>query len=79
MSEFNRFFIIKGKVRWVKKFIRMNVEFDYKTTHLVVSMDNSLNNPTGPNDCLIESINVKDFFNTKREAQLELIIRERFN
>ena len=74
-----KFFITKdNKVRWVKVFITENIEWDDGKTHLVVSMENNLNEANRPSDCKIESIDVGEFFETLKEAQYEIIRKERF-
>lgn len=79
-AEDKRFFIAKdNEIRWIKVFITQNVEFDNHTEHIVVSMGNNLNAATSPKDCLIEGVDIKDCFGSVREAQLEIIIRERFD
>lgn len=75
-----KWFITKdGKdVRWIHTFINYNIIWDNGRTHLVFSMSNDCNSPHGANDGMIESISTKDCFLTKREAQQEILIRERF-
>ncbi len=69
----------KSKVRWAKLFIRKDIEWDCdKITHLIVSMHNNLNAPSGTNDCKIESIQAKNFFRKREEAEIEIMRRERF-
>ena len=74
-----RWFITKdGKnVHWVQSYIKKNIEYDNKINHCIVAMDNNFNSP-GKFGCRIEEINIKDFFSTEKEAQLEIIRRERF-
>jgi hypothetical protein len=79
-----RFFIIKNvnnnlSIRWVHTFIKKDIKWDTKNTHLVVSMKNNFNVPTSPEDCLIENIDVKDFFATEKDAKIEILLRERFD
>jgi hypothetical protein len=78
MNEEKRFFIDGDNVRWVRSFIEKDIEWDYSTTHLVVSMKNNMNKPTSPSDVMVQSVNVKDMFDTLKNAQLEIIRRERF-
>lgn len=79
MEKKKRFFITKeNKVRWVKVFITENISWDDGRTHLVVSMDNNFNEANRPSDCKIESVDVKDFYDTLKEAQIEILRRERF-
>jgi hypothetical protein len=78
MNNEKRFFIDGDKVRWIKCFIEKNIEWDYHSTHLVVSMDNNLNSASRPSDVMVQSVNTKDMFNTLEEAQFEIIRRERF-
>lgn len=74
-----RFFITKNNtVRWVKQFITKNISWDSGKTHLVVSMNNNLNEANRATDCKVESADVNDFFETERDAQLEIFRRERF-
>ena len=78
--ENKRWFIAdKNNVRWVKCFITENLEWDNCFTHLVVSMNNNFNQATGVKDVMVESIDIKNFFATMKEAQMEIIRRERFN
>lgn len=73
-----RWFIYKGKVRWIHTFINHDIHWDDGKTHLVFSMENSYNEPHRPNDGVIESVNVKDCFLSLKDAQDEIIRRERF-
>lgn len=73
-----RWFIKDGKVRWIKTFINADIHWDNGKTHLVFSMDNSYNEPHRPNDGTVESVDTKDCFLTQKEAQMEIIRRERF-
>lgn len=77
-----RWFIsCNNEIRWVHTFVRKNIKYDYNTTHLVVSMDNDLNDAwfNGKGDgCILEEINIKHFFDTKRDCEMEIIRRERF-
>ena len=41
-------------------------------------MNNNLNSLNSPRDCFIENISIKNFFKTLKEAQTEILIRERF-
>jgi hypothetical protein len=82
--EEKRFFIVKDNdnnlsIRWVHTFIRKDIEWDTMNTHLVVSMKNNFNSPTGPKDCLIENVDVKNFFATEKDAKIEILLRERFD
>ena len=67
-----------NEIRWVCQFVSKNIEYDYSTTHIVVSMANNLNSPY-LKGCLLEEVNTKDFFETKKECQFEIIRRERFD
>jgi len=79
MKEEKRWFITKdGKsVNWVQSYIRKNISYDNGTNHCVVAMDNNCNYPDAYG-CRIEEVNIKDFFNSVKEAQMEIIRRERF-
>lgn len=63
-------------IRWAHTFLK---EEDYEgmISYLVVSMDNNFNG-VGLS-AKIEEIEAKRFFKTQREAQLEILIKERFN
>lgn len=77
--EEKKWFISKdSETRWVKVFINKNIKWDHCGTHLVVSMDSDLNEAHKLNDVRVESIDIKNFFNTKEESQMEIIRRERF-
>jgi len=69
----------KGKVRWVHTFIEKNIEWDNCTTHLIVSMENNLNQPCRVNELKVESIDTENFFETEKETQMEILRRERFD
>ncbi len=74
-----RFFITsQNTVRWIKVFITKYIQCDDATTHLIVSMNNNQNEANQPSDCKIESVEPRDCFETLKEAQLEIIRRERF-
>ena len=79
MKEEKRWFITKdGKeVHWVQSYIREYINYDFDTNHCIVAMKNSLNAPDA-HGCSIKEINIKDFFNSVKEAQMEIIRRERF-
>lgn len=80
MDKEKRWFISDEKeVRWVHTFITKDEKFDDGTIHLVVSMENELNQPCRPDDVAIESVDINDFFHTEKEAQLEIIRQERFD
>jgi FKBP-type peptidyl-prolyl cis-trans isomerase 2 len=73
------FFITKeNTVRWIKVFITKDIQWDNGTTHLVVSMHNNLNEANRPSDVKIENVRPQDCFGTVKEAQLEIMRRERF-
>lgn len=75
--ETRKFFITKEhKVRFAHTFLR-KIDYDYHNAYLVVSMENNYNAPCMSN-CIIEEIDVKNFFTTKEECQFEIIRRERF-
>jgi len=79
MPNEKRWFITKkGEIRWVKCFITENIEWDNGITHLVVSMHNNLNEANRVSDVSIESADIKDFFPNLKDAQMEIIRRERF-
>lgn len=79
MEKEKLWFIAEGDtVRWVKIFINKNISWDNGITHLVVSMNNNLNSAVRPSDVKVENVNIKNFFETKRDAQFEIIRRERF-
>ena len=63
---------------YVVSVIKKNIEYDNETNHLVVTMENSYNEPD-ERGCTLEEININDFFETEKEAQTEILIRERFN
>ena len=77
--EDKRWFITEDdKVRWVKCFITKDIEWDSNSTHLIVSMENELNEANGVKDVEVESIDIRNFFTLKQNAQMEIIRRERF-
>ena len=83
MEQINkRWFINDNKaIRWTHTFVRKHIEYDNMVTHLVVSMGNDLNaawiNNRGEG-CVLEEIDIKNFFLTKEDCQMEIIRRERF-
>ncbi len=68
----------ENEIRYVSTFVREHINYDYKTTHLVVTMDNQ-HNPPCLKGCRLEEIDSNSFFETKKECQIEILIRERFN
>jgi len=74
-----RWFITKDgeNVHWVQSYIRKYIEYDNNTNHCIVAMENDLNCPDAYG-CRIEEIDANDFFDSKKEAQNEIIRRERF-
>lgn len=79
MENEKKWFIAEDNtVRWVKVFININIRWDNGQTHLVVSMNNDLNAAHRPSDVKVESVDTKNFFKSKQEAQMEIIRRERF-
>ena len=75
-----RWFITEDNknVHWVQSYIRKDIEYDNIFNHCIVAMDNNLNLPD-KYGCRIEEINARNFFITEKEAQLEIIRRERFD
>ena len=67
----------EGEIRWVCKFLDCDIQYDSIKTHLVVSMENSLN-PPSKSRCKIEEVETKNFFHSERDCQIEIIRRERF-
>lgn len=57
--------------------VRSVIEYDDVVNCLVVYMQNELNAPDSRN-CKLAEFPVGDFFHTKKEAQIEIIRRERF-
>ena len=74
-----KWFIAKNsEVRFVLAVIRKDIEFDYTVSSLVVSMDNNLNQPCLSNCKLEEIDHDEQLYISKKDAQIEIIRRERF-
>ena len=77
MNLINRWFITDDfEIRYAHSLISVN-EYDDATTFLVVSMQNNFNRPCRSNSKL-EEINKNNFYPTLKDAQIELLIKERF-
>ena len=67
-----------NEIRYVSTYVRENISYDYHTTHLVVTMNNSYDSPC-LKGCKLEEVDIKDFFETEKDCKIEILIRERFN
>lgn len=81
-----RWFIVKEEGKYKTRWIHTILLEDADDYYVVVSMDDIGNNPTrnsignNPtrNSCRIEDVFISDCFKTKRDAQMEIILQERF-
>lgn len=66
-------------VRYIKTFIEQDIVYDGGIVqHLCVTMRDSNNRPTHPTEVVVEVVDAKNLYSTKKEAQWEIMRRERF-